>query len=596
MRDLFSDPPNWDARLRSQRVETHSAGGPGESVTVTSAAAIVQTGFELGLLDRLANPLFLAIERKTEQALTHLIYEAIIPKPIHFQQLGMNAATPMIIRREMLQTIDESWGRSDESWIDIVAVPMDYRLDLNDDGTIEFKRTKLRGLVGARAHILSRETVGKFLSMKDGTTVAALLGFELPLKINMHNLIRYHSACLGFTGSGKSNLTSHLMRKALEALPDLHIIIFDIAGEYFVNLADLFADAKHRVYSTEKKIRDADRLLDAQVVPETLEADPTFEEKLRAIAERIISEKRFLHINVEDPEESDIFSSLLDKLKMEEKSGRAGATQAPTIRAELDRLLTEDGLTEETLLKSLTDGQKKKFSEYLSIEADGMGKSSALYSLLKSAANMITTSLPGSEKIRAALGPKKLAEVMLQTDRAGAISLIYIPEPTHAREFVSQFIKQLLYLKKTTGKAKEKVLIILDEAQEYIPLKPRKEDGTEESSRAVEALLRQGRKYRAHCWLGSQRVAHLNVTALQQVHSYFINILPSTYDRMKIADAFGISYDVLDKTVDLETGQWLFVSYKATQRKNVPVFVQTPNNEDALVKGLGIVMQSESRS
>ena len=152
---------------------------------------------------------------------------------------------------------------------------------------------------------------------------------------------------------------------------------------------------------------------------------------------------------------------------------------------------------------------------------------------------------------------------------------------------VSQFIHKLLYLKRTAGKAKEKVLIVLDEAQEYIPDRTREEDHTDISNIAVEALLRQGSKYRAHCWLGRQRVAHLNVSALQQVHSYFINMLPRIYDHMTVADAFAVSYDLLDKTLDLETGQWLFVSYKATKRRSVPVFIQAPDNETMLAKALG---------
>jgi DNA helicase HerA-like ATPase len=141
-----------------------------------------------------------------------------------------------------------------------------------------------------------------------------------------------------------------------------------------------------------------------------------------------------------------------------------------------------------------------------------------------------------------------------------------------------------LYLKKTAGKAKEKTLLVLDEAQEYIPDRTRSDDHTDISNIAVEELLRQGRKYRAHCWLGTQRVAHLNVSALQQVHSYFINVLPRVYDRITIADAFGVSLDLLDKTLDLETGQWMFVSYKAARRKNVPVFIQAADNEETLAK------------
>ena len=111
--NVFSDPEGWEARLRQQSLITRSARGRGEEISVTSTLAVVDARFQLGLLDMLSNPIFLAIERQTDQGLTHLIYEAIAPKPTHFQELGMNIATPTIIPREMLQTIDQSCGRSE---------------------------------------------------------------------------------------------------------------------------------------------------------------------------------------------------------------------------------------------------------------------------------------------------------------------------------------------------------------------------------------------------------------------------------------------------------------------------------------------------
>jgi len=51
---------------------------------------------------------------------------------------------------------------------------------------------------------------------------------------------------------------------------------------------------------------------------------------------------------------------------------------------------------------------------------------------------------------------------------------------------------------------------------------------------------------------------------------------------MVITDAFSLSYDLLGKTTDLETGEWLFVSYKATKQRNIRIFVRTLNNEEIL--------------
>jgi hypothetical protein len=42
-------------------------------------------------------------------------------------------------------------------------------------------------------------------------------------------------------------------------------------------------------------------------------------------------------------------------------------------------------------------------------------------------------------------------------------------------------------------------------------------------------------------------------------------LLPRFWDRMVIADAFGPSYDMLDTTNELDTGEWPFVSYKASK-------------------------------
>lgn len=110
------------------------------------------------------------------------------------------------------------------------------------------------------------------------------------------------------------------------------------------------------------------------------------------------------------------------------------------------------------------------------------------------------------------------------------------------------------------------------------------EDLTAKANAAVERLLRQGRKYKLHGWISTQRVAHLNVNAIQQVQSFLIGTLPREYDRRVIAEATGISPDILDKTAYLDVGDWLFLSFRATKLKNVPVFIKAENNEEALLK------------
>jgi hypothetical protein len=575
--DIFSDPEGWDARLRRQTLITRSARARGEEISVTSSLAIVDARFQLPLLDMLSNPVFLAIERKTSQGLTHLIYEAIAPKPTHFQELGMNTATPTIIRREMLQTIDESWGRSDESWIDIVAVPTHHRMDQHD-GSLEFRKTRLAGLVGARVHILSREAIDHFLSIKDGVPIGQLLGFDLPLKINLENLVRYHSACLGFTGSGKSNFTANLIREALRTQPDLRVVIFDIAGEYFIHLAD-FMEKEGSVFSTERFESPA-QFFESQVIPETLEDKLAESKRIEKITALVMHEGRLRFVETGRGTMLTL-GFVVDKLAG--VGDRAGAVQAAVTQEKLRSLMAQEKLRQDTPLATLKGDAREKVKAIIAEAEETAPERSGLRGDM---AALRTYFAGAPEKaVEKPIAASDLAGIMLEA-KPGSVNIVYLPDPTDARLIVSHFISSLLHLKKTAGKANEKVLVVLDEAQEYIPDRTRSDDHTDLSNVAVEELLRQGRKYRAHCWLGTQRVAHLNVSALQQVHSYFINVLPRIYDRITIADAFAVSYDLLDKTLDLETGQWLFVSYKAARRKNVPVFIQAPDNETTLTKAL----------
>ena len=575
--NMFNDPEGWDARLRQQSLVTRSARARGEEISVTSSLGVVDARFQLSLLDMLSDPVFLAIERQTSQGLTHLIYEAIAPKPTHFQELGMNTATPTIIRREMLQTIDQSWGRSDESWIDIIAVPTHHRMEVND-GVSEFKKTRLGGLVGAKVHILSREAVDQFLSIKEGVPIGDLLGFGLPLKVNLDNLVRYHSACLGFTGSGKSNFTSALIRKAVENQPDLRVVIFDIAGEYFVHLADFFA--KNCIFYSTEQFETLEQFMDSQVMPETLEEKLGKSKSIAEIVQTVMKEGRLRYIETSRGTMLTL-GFILDKL--ENVGDRAGAAQAAITLEELKSIMAQEKLRADTPISALKGEARDKVKALIVEAATRAPERSGLKSDLAAISDYFDRA-PEHDTVKP-ITASELARAVLEEKQA-TINVVYIPDPTDARLLVAQFIRSLLHLKKTAGKAKQKALVVLDEAQEYIPDRTRSDDHTDISNVAVEELLRQGRKYRAHCWLGTQRVAHLNVSALQQVHSYFINVLPRIYDRITIADAFAVSYDMLDRTLDLDTGQWLFVSYKAARRKNVPVFIQAPDNEVILAKAL----------
>ena len=91
------------------------------------------------------------------------------------------------------------------------------------------------------------------------------------------------------------------------------------------------------------------------------------------------------------------------------------------------------------------------------------------------------------------------------------------------------------------------------------------------------ALLRQGRKYGLGGCIATQRIAYLNSNALQQLHTYFVGILPRPYDRNLVSNTFTIDQWIPEKTLEFAPREWLLSSYIATGIDNVPIFIKADN-------------------
>jgi hypothetical protein len=568
----------FDARLKRNTITTRTSKSDGRELTVSNPLAILEAKFSYKVLDRLYFPSFVAIERDVEGEKRYIPYEVIGVTPTHYQLAGVDSSMPTLLRKEYLDTIKESWGRSQETWIDLAAIPTNYLATIGG-GEIEFTRAPYAPLPGAQAWLLSKLAVEKFLCVAGGDRIGTMAGFNLPFTVDMDNLIRYHAAFLGFTGTGKSNLTSALLRVALSRDPSLMAVVVDIAGEYAVNLIDLLGKDS-RVVTTE--IFDNEQeFISSQTIPETLE---------EVIGRRALEQAL-----------SRVWAQGVDRLSLQEGGGidlawiqqllentvdsaKAGGTAAKIALSRLTMEFYEKaGYRQNTKLADMDEESRKNLAVLLTDLTQKVHEKSGLKSEVDLILQMLESGDFGSG-LTIRLSPEKLAE-QLAKGQAPRLNVLYLPEPMDARSVAERLIRRLLFLKKKFGN-KQRVLILLDEAQEYIPDDPTDREHTSKSNRAVEQLLRQGRKYRLHCWMATQRVARLNVNALQQVHSYFVSTLPRMYDRMVIADAFALPYEVLERSADLGTGEWIFVSFKAAKQRNVPVFLKTENNESFVAASL----------
>ena len=383
------------------------------------------------------------------------------------------------------------------------------------------------------------------------------------------------------TGVGKSNLTSSLVRMAAKSEEDLTIVIFDVAGEYAVHLVDLLASGGRIL--TNELMEDAGQFYNSQAIPESLE-DEVGPREIQKVLEGLYKAGVVERLALQEAGGLDLawIQTLLEKTVGDAKAG--GTTAIIALEKLSSDFYTARGLQPATRLSDLDDDAKKALTALLEeIRVKSHEKSGIRLEAEQILEKIMTEKAERGTK-EGGLTPEKLA-YELATSKAPRLNILYLPDPLHARMAASRLISRLLYLRKRLGN-RGRILIVLDEAQEYIPDNPNDKQMTMTSNIQVEALLRQGRKYRVHCWLATQRVAHLNVSALQQLHSYFVSTLPRMYDRMVVADSFALPYEVLERSAQLESGEWIFVSYKATKQKGVPVFVRTENNESLVAEYL----------
>ncbi len=568
----------FEARLRRTAMTTRTSRGDGREITVSNTIAVIETKFNYDTLDRLYYPSFVGLERQVTGSTSYVIFEVVSVNPTHYQMLGMDVSMPTLLRKEYLDTINESWGKSQETWIDLAAIPTWY-ITKFEDGDVKFDHTRLVPLAGARVHLLSKKAVQKFLCYEDGESAGNMIGFDIPLRMRMENLIRFHAGLFGFTGSGKSNLAGSLVRKAMNSDKALTVVVFDVAGEYPVHLVDLL-NSDGRIVSSET-VENADQFCNSQAVPESLE-EQVGATRIRGALEKIFKSGAVQKLSLQEAGGLDLawISQLLERTVSDVKAG--GTTAKIALEKLSASFYGKRGLQPSTRISDLEGDAKTELTALLREIFDRSHEKSGLRSEVEQILNH--QEAPGSAVEDVGPTPEKLA-YELATGRSPRLTVLYLPEPIAARMAAGRLIDRLLYLRKKLG-SKGRILIVLDEAQEYIPDNPTDRNFTVASNYAVEKLLRQGRKYRVHCWLATQRVAHLNVSALQQLHSYFVSTLPRTYDRMVVADSFGLPYEVLERSAQLETGEWIFVSYKATKQKNVPVFLKTENNEDAVAEYL----------
>jgi hypothetical protein len=528
--------------------------------------------------------------------------------PEHYGLKGLSDQAYYPYQFEIIQQSVEDWDTDDKTtmMIQLTAIPLNYDLIINDSSEDDYVKGFTYPVIGEQVYILNKETVHQMYNKtilermnrswkkmetspiaREDPRLGVIKMFEseeeqIPIYVDFERLIRYHFGIFAFTGAGKSNLLSNILRRLLYHTKDTQVVIFDISMEYPFLLQDIFSDPNiPSKIILETPVNSVEQFYKIVVKPRDFEKDlrakKNFSEILNQGKVGTYMKTASGLVTYED-----IFSQL--KLLKKENSERATSLEAiDTIEGSIFNYLHEQKLNRENNLND-------KFIDYLSttatatVERYKIWVKSSLYAWattrdsLKEKLDTFET-----ENLGEGYTTKTIAKLMEDESRFICLSIV---DPNLVKSLAVDLSNMVLSSRKKEFKVEPSILFVFDEAQEFIPAYDKARGIEKECTFQVETLLRQGRKYGIGGCIATQRIAYLNTNALQQLHSYFVGPLPRPYDRSLVSNTFTIDQGILEKTLEFAPGEWLLSSYIATGMENVPIFIRADNAEDEVKRFL----------
>jgi hypothetical protein len=348
-------------------------------------------------------------------------------------------------------------------------------------------------------------------------------------------------------------------------------------------MLDMLADpAFSAKVVVEHKIDSLEQYFNSVVKPREYEAD----ERIKAGLQRIIDQGKLAYYT-RPKQKIPTYSQFSDELSAQRKD----SVDKPHYMNAIDKI--HDAILEYVEEHGLSENQEvsEEFVRYIdqlateTIQQFKVHEKSGLYAWATTRSAILDIIKKKREREKEEVGgltAEKIRELL--EDKATRLVCVSISDPFTIKDLVITLTKDLLVRRKRRFQVKPYVLLVFDEAQEFIPSGAGGIDA--KCSGHVETLLRQGRKYGLGVCIATQRIAYLNTNALQQLHTYFVGTLPRPYDRALVSDTFMIDKGILEKTLEFAPGEWLLSSYIATGIENVPIFIKADNAENEIEKYL----------
>jgi hypothetical protein len=569
----------------------------------------------------LAVPNFASDQRETRYS----ILEVTGILPMHYA-LGTDTGGYPGFITEAARNAGQDWitqdtlSTEDTTKIRCIAIPtnleiVEEALSLNGTGPQIQEESNLP-MVGHEVHLLdptmTEQVANLSLDLEQDNLIhiGALVRDEnVRVYLRVEELIKVHFGIFGFTGAGKSNLLSTLVRKLLSEVKTepVKIVIFDLMSEYtgllldqlvtldegfIVNIgAQTTPESVITYYSELHQPEDIRRqnlrqatidFVNSTVLPKALKKR---QPELHRPAAMFLRDQKMRFW-----QQRNTVSDALANAKEQFKGSMGGCGRdVQKFLKELDRSYGSKGI--DICIAETIEGEIEAFiDEYTENPANKKAKKSitataqtnldTVVAVLKSQASQSKVDIPGNVTV-------SIPQIVewLNDDSQSSLVIVQAHNPDELRDFAATLSRIAYESRRRSGRIVPLVSFIFDEADEFIPGKS-SSDSQKNSKAAVMTLARRGRKFGLGIGISTQRIANLDVNTLAQPHTYFVSKLPREYDRRAIAEAFGISEDMFRQTFKFKKGDWLLASYDATGLEALPIPIHT---EDANQKILQFI-------
>ncbi|MFB0569176.1 MAG: ATP-binding protein [Nitrososphaeria archaeon] len=605
-RKYFTD---LDGRFSARLAAVYSARrteAPSETTGISARYQCqAKVEYQKDLMGLLEEGMLLAVRNfkaNQEKGRRYTLLEISRVFPEHYGLKGLSDSSYYPYQFEIIEQTVTDWETDDKAimMIQLNAIPLNYDLAVDERGGCEYIKGFTFPVVAEKVYIVNKDTIHQMYnrpilermnrpwrrietspSAREDPRLGLVKMFEtekerIPIYVDFERLVRYHFGIFGFTGSGKSNLLSNILRRLIYHTTDTKVVIFDISAEYAFLLQDVVADpdVQSRVI-LETPAKNADQLYKIMVKPRAFERDP----RSKATFQDMIDQGK---VGTYTEEETLIptFETILDQVQQQ----RGPNTDKPNYIDALDLIQTSILSYMKKDRKRPGDAIDTGFVDHLekqareAVDIFRVSDRSNLYGWATTRSQLKQRlELAGSESEKQQGYTSKDIEKMLSQDVR--LLILSIVEPSVIKELAIDLARRTLQTRKREFRVEPPILFVFDEAQEFVPAYEKARGVERKCTEQVETLLRQGRKYGLGGCIATQRIAYLNTNALQQLHTYFVGPLPRPYDRTLVSNTFTIDQGILEKTLEFAPGEWLLSSYIATGTENVPVFIKADDAE-----------------